>query len=39
MNCRNAFQIYLNLENCMTKRASLLVLKKRSIELEKFNQP
>ena len=28
MNCRNVFQIYLYLENCMTIRASLQVLEK-----------
>ena len=27
MNCRNAFQIYWHLENCMTNRVSLLALK------------
>ena len=31
MNCRNAFQIYLNLENCMTNGVSLFALKKREI--------
>ena len=28
MNCRNALQIYLNIENCMTNRVSLSALKK-----------
>ena len=31
MNCRNAFQIYLNLENCMTNRVSFSALKKGDI--------
>lgn len=29
MNCRNAFQIQLNIENCMTNRASLWVIKRQ----------
>ena len=36
MNCRNAFQIYLNIENRMTNRASLQVLKKRDIHIERL---
>lgn len=34
MDYRNVFQIYLNIENCMTNRASLQVLKKEDMELE-----
>ena len=29
MNCRNAFQINMYFENCMTNRASLKVTKKK----------
>jgi len=31
MNYRNAFQIYLNIENCMTNRVSFSTLKKGDI--------
>lgn len=36
MNCRNAFQVNQYLENCMTNRASLQMLKKGKIQTEKL---
>ena len=34
MNCRNTFQIYLNIENCMTNRASMKVLLNKIFTLQ-----
>ena len=36
MNYRNVFQIYENLENCMTNRVSLAALKKGKIYRKAF---